>query len=81
MKSLEERYEETIEDPKKLKRFFTLTWVVAYGMLILGFIIILWVFLKGRSKHLNPFSTRPLRGPAVIPSSHRCQSFVRGTAR
>ncbi|MBQ7621427.1 MAG: hypothetical protein IJV47_04305 [Candidatus Methanomethylophilaceae archaeon] len=47
MKSLEERYEETIQDPKKLKRFFTLTWIVAYGMLILGFIIILWVFLQG----------------------------------
>jgi len=46
MKSLEERYEEMREDPKKFKRFFNFTWIVAYGMLILGFIIILWVFLQ-----------------------------------
>ncbi|MBR4245117.1 MAG: hypothetical protein IKQ14_06990 [Candidatus Methanomethylophilaceae archaeon] len=47
MKSLEERYEEMREDPKKFRRFFNITWIVAYGMLILGFIIILWVFLQG----------------------------------
>jgi hypothetical protein len=47
MKSLEERFEETVEDPVKLKRAFNLIWIVAYGMLILGFIIILWVFLQG----------------------------------
>jgi cell division septal protein FtsQ len=48
MKSLEDRYEEMKEDPKKLRRFFNITWIVAYGMLILGFIIILWVFLQGQ---------------------------------
>ncbi len=45
MKSLEERAEEIRNDPKKLKRVFTITWIAAYSMLILGAIIILWVLL------------------------------------
>ncbi|MBP5735803.1 MAG: hypothetical protein J6W53_08360 [Candidatus Methanomethylophilaceae archaeon] len=48
MKSMEERYEEMVEDPKKLRRFFNITWIVAYGMLIAGFAIIIWVFLQGQ---------------------------------
>ena len=47
MKSLEERYEDLVEDPKRFKRFFTLTWVVAYAMLIIGFTIIIWILLQG----------------------------------
>jgi hypothetical protein len=46
-KSMEERLDEAVHDPRKVKRFFTLAWVVAYSMLILGFIIILWVLLQG----------------------------------
>ncbi len=45
MKSLEERAEEIRNDPKKLKRVFTIAWVAAYSMLILGAIIIIWVLL------------------------------------
>ncbi|MBR4245347.1 MAG: hypothetical protein IKQ14_08170 [Candidatus Methanomethylophilaceae archaeon] len=45
MKSLEERAEEIRNDPKKLKRVFTITWIAAYSMLILGAIIIIWVLL------------------------------------
>ena len=44
-KSMEERIEDMMEDPKKFKRFFTVAWLVAYGMLIVGFIIIIWVLL------------------------------------
>ncbi|MBR4217131.1 MAG: hypothetical protein IKR87_05310 [Candidatus Methanomethylophilaceae archaeon] len=45
MKSLEERAEEIRNDPKKLRRVFTITWIAAYSMLILGAIIIIWVLL------------------------------------
>ena len=45
MRSFEERWESIRDDPKKLKRIFTGTWVAAYSMLILGFVLILWVFL------------------------------------
>ena len=48
MKSLEERFEEIREDPKKFKRFFNFTWIVAYGMLVAGFVIIIWVLLQGQ---------------------------------
>lgn len=34
-----------MDDPKKLKRLFTFIWATAYSMLIIGFILILWVFL------------------------------------
>ena len=47
-KSWEERVDEAIHDEKKVKRFFTFAWLVAYGMLILGFMIIIWVFVQGQ---------------------------------
>ncbi|MGI6008803.1 MAG: hypothetical protein ACOX8X_01575 [Methanomethylophilus sp.] len=43
MKSIEDRLDEIREDPIKLKRAFTVIWVVAYGMLMLGAFIIIWV--------------------------------------
>ena len=46
MRSFEERWDEIKEDPKKLKRLFTVIWVIAYSMLILGFIIIIAIFLS-----------------------------------
>lgn len=48
MKSLEERFEDMMEDPQKVKRFFTFAWIVAYSMLIIGFVIIIWILLQGR---------------------------------
>lgn len=48
MKSLNERIEETLQDPSKLKKVFTIAWIVAYSMLILGFIIILWILFMGQ---------------------------------
>ncbi len=47
-KSMEERVEDVVKDPVKFKRLFTFAWLVAYGMLILGFIIILWVLFQGQ---------------------------------
>ena len=46
MKSLEERYFEIKNDPVKLARFFKITWIVAYSMLILGFILIIWTLAE-----------------------------------
>jgi len=43
--SLKDRVEGIADDPKKLKRAFTFIWVVAYAMLILGLILIIWVYL------------------------------------
>jgi len=45
VRSLKERVEGIADDPKKLKRTFTFVWIVAYSMLILGFLLIIWVFL------------------------------------
>lgn len=47
MKSIEERLAEIREDPVKLKRVFTLIWVAAYSMLILGALIIIVVLIQG----------------------------------
>jgi len=47
-KSLEERFEDVVHDEKKFKRYFTIAWLVAYGMLILGFILIIWVLFQGQ---------------------------------
>ena len=47
MKSIEERLEEIREDPVKLKRVFTIIWVAAYSMLIIGAILIVVVLLQG----------------------------------
>lgn len=44
--TLEDRYNEIKEDPKKAARFFKFTWIVAYGMLILGAIIIVVLLAK-----------------------------------
>lgn len=43
MKNLEERYLEMKNDPVKLARFFKFAWIVAYSMLIIGFIILIWL--------------------------------------
>ncbi len=43
MKSTEERLSEIREDPVKLKRAFNLIWMVSYGMLFLGALIIVGV--------------------------------------
>lgn len=47
MKSLAERVSEIRDDPVKLKRVFTLIWVVSYGILVLGGFIIIWALLYG----------------------------------
>ncbi|MFA6804968.1 MAG: hypothetical protein WCQ23_00625 [Candidatus Methanomethylophilaceae archaeon] len=47
MRSFEDRWDEIKKDPVKLKRLFTAIWVIAYSMLIIGFILILWVLLAG----------------------------------
>jgi cell division septal protein FtsQ len=44
VRPLRKRVEEISDDPKKLKRVFTFIWVTAYLMLILGFLLIVWVF-------------------------------------
>lgn len=46
MKSLEDRLDEIKEDPVKLRRTFTTIWVIAYGMLILGAFIIIWILAE-----------------------------------
>jgi len=43
VRSLRDRVDDISDDPKKLKRVFALIWGVAYFMLILGFILIVWV--------------------------------------
>ena len=53
MKSLEDRYFEIKNDPVKLARFFKITWIVAYSMLILGFILIIWTLVDARFAY-NP---------------------------
>jgi predicted nucleic acid-binding Zn ribbon protein len=45
VRSVRDRLDEIWDSPKKLKRAFTFIWVVAYLMLILGFILIVWIFL------------------------------------
>ena len=48
MKSLEDRYFEIKNDPVKLARFFKFSWIVAYSMLILGFILIIWTLVDAK---------------------------------
>ena len=45
MRSLKERVEGISDDPKKLKRVFAFIWIVAYSMLIIGFLLMIWVIL------------------------------------
>ncbi len=48
MRSLEDKYLDIKNDPKKLARAFKIIWIVAYSMLILGFILIVWVLIDQR---------------------------------
>ncbi len=48
MKSLIERIEEIREDPVKTRRWFTAIWVISYGMLVLGVLIIIALFAMNR---------------------------------
>jgi hypothetical protein len=47
VKSFEDRWTEIQKDPVKLKRLFTIIWVVAYSMLIIGGLIIIIILLTG----------------------------------
>ena len=42
-KSMADRLAEVREDPVKMKRLFKLIWMISYGMLMLGIIIIVSV--------------------------------------
>ena len=44
MRSIRERLEEIMEDPVKLKRWYTVIWAISYGMLVLGAFLIIAVF-------------------------------------
>jgi len=46
VRSFRERLIGIWEDPEKLKRTFTIIWVTAYLMLILGFLLMVWVFFS-----------------------------------
>jgi len=43
--TLEDRYLEIMNDPKKRARAFKITWLAAYSMLILGGIVIILSYL------------------------------------
>lgn len=45
MRSVRDRIDETMDDPKKLRRAFNIIWVIAYSMLIIGFILIVLVLV------------------------------------
>jgi hypothetical protein len=46
VRTVKERVDEISDDPVKLKRAFTAVWAIAYSMLILGFLLIVWVLAK-----------------------------------
>jgi hypothetical protein len=46
VRSLKERVGSVTEDPIKLRRAFTAGWIISYLMLILGFFLMIWVFLS-----------------------------------
>ena len=46
MRSFGEVCDEIREDPVKLKRVFTVIWVSAYSMLMIGSFIIIWFLSK-----------------------------------
>jgi len=46
VRSFGEVWDEIREDPVKLKRVFTVIWVSAYSMLIIGSFIIIWFLSK-----------------------------------
>lgn len=41
---MRERIEEIRDDPVKMRRGFTIIWVISYGMLVLGAFLIIAVF-------------------------------------
>jgi predicted nucleic acid-binding Zn ribbon protein len=47
VRSFKDRVDDIADDQKKQKRAFTFIWVVAYSMMILGFILIVWVLFLG----------------------------------
>lgn len=59
MKSMEDRIDEIKEDPVKLRRAFNAAWMISYGMLVLGAILIVAVLAYGYL--LNRLQSRPLR--------------------
>jgi predicted nucleic acid-binding Zn ribbon protein len=44
VRSVRERVDDISEDPVKRKRAFMAIWAIAYSMLILGFLLMVWVF-------------------------------------
>lgn len=44
--TIEDRFLEIKNDPKKFARVFKLGWIISYSMLILGAFIIIWAFLQ-----------------------------------
>jgi len=48
MRSIEDIYLDIKSDPKKLAKAFKIIWIVAYSMLILGFLLIVWVLVDQR---------------------------------
>ena len=49
MRSIKDRIDEIGEDPVKLKRAFSAVWIIAYSMLIIGFLIMVWVIFNQMS--------------------------------
>lgn len=45
--TLEDRYFDIKNDPKKRARAFKFIMIVSYGMLILGAFLVVWVLIKG----------------------------------
>lgn len=43
--TLEDRWEDIKQDPKRLGRLFKIVWIAAYSMLILGVIVILYYLM------------------------------------
>jgi hypothetical protein len=48
VRSLESFVRSVTEDPIRLRRAFMVAWILAYGMLVAGFLIMVWVFMDGR---------------------------------
>lgn len=63
MKSMEERIEDIKEDPVKFRRAFNAVWMISYGMLVLGAILIVAVLAYGYL--LNRLISRP---PRAVPA-------------
>lgn len=45
--TLEDRYFEIKDDPRKRARAFKVIMIVSYGMLILGAFLVVWALVKG----------------------------------